>query len=101
MRRTHFTPSTQRVGRVLLCGLAILFSGCHKPTDHPPPVEPRHLDSISVTPPGSRMAAGTRRAFVATALFDDGSTEDYTAKVTWSSSDGSKAAFFDDHCLEG
>jgi trimeric autotransporter adhesin len=44
-----------------------------------------HLVSISVTPSPVTIAAGTKQAFIATGIFDDGSTQMLTS-VTWSSS---------------
>jgi trimeric autotransporter adhesin len=44
-----------------------------------------HLVSISVTPSPVTIAAGTKQEFVATGIFDDGSTQMLTS-VSWSSS---------------
>jgi hypothetical protein len=43
------------------------------------------IQSISVTPTGRSIAAGTQLAFTATGEFDDGSTQTITNDVTWSS----------------
>ncbi|HJV64810.1 MAG TPA: Ig-like domain-containing protein [Geomonas sp.] len=51
-----------------------------------------NLVSIQVTPSLPGIAAGTTQQFSATALFDDGSKQDFTSSVTWSSSSSSVAA---------
>ena len=45
------------------------------------------LVTIEVTPANSSVAAGQTRQFTATGLFSDGTTQDLTGRVTWSSSD--------------
>ena len=45
------------------------------------------LVSIEVTPADASIADGTTQQFTATGLYTDGSTQDLTAEVTWSSSD--------------
>lgn len=47
------------------------------------------LQSIEVTPANPSIANGTRQPFTATGRFDDGSAQDLTAAVTWTSSDPS------------
>ena len=49
------------------------------------------LVSIAVTPPSSTIAANTDQQFKATGTYTDGSTQDITGTVNWSSSDTSKA----------
>ncbi|MFZ5439380.1 MAG: beta strand repeat-containing protein [Myxococcota bacterium] len=44
------------------------------------------LVSLQVSPATPSLPLGTRRAFTATGLFSDGSTQDLTAQVTWTSS---------------
>src|SRR5207247_940077 len=44
------------------------------------------LSSIEVTPIAPSIAAGTRLAFTATGLYSDGSTQNLTRGVIWSSS---------------
>ncbi len=44
------------------------------------------LNSITVTPPGPIIARGTTVQLTATGQFSDGSTQDLTSSVTWSSS---------------
>ncbi len=47
------------------------------------------LQTIDVAPPNPSIANGTRQQFAAAGHFDDGSTQDLTATVTWTSSDAS------------
>jgi len=49
------------------------------------------LTQILVEPTNSRVAAGFTRRFFATGIYTDGSREDLTSSVNWSTSDGSKA----------
>jgi trimeric autotransporter adhesin len=49
------------------------------------------LQSVEVTPPNSHAAAGTSEQLAATAVYSDGSHQDVTMLVTWSSSDTSHA----------
>jgi hypothetical protein len=44
------------------------------------------LTSISVGPPDSTVAAGQSKQFTATGLYSDGSKQDVSSSVTWSSS---------------
>ncbi len=66
--------------RVSLSAVAVLFIGCGEVASTPLMV------SIEVTPEGS-VPLGATQQFTATATFDDDSTSDVTAQVTWSSSD--------------
>lgn len=50
------------------------------------------LVAIEVTPAGSSLETGFTRQFTATGIFSDGSSQDLTAAVTWSSSMPSIAA---------
>ncbi len=47
-------------------------------------VTPR-LNSIAVTPPNPTIVAGTAQQFTATGTFSDGSMQDLTSSVTWTS----------------
>jgi hypothetical protein len=53
---------------------------------------PPSLSSISVTPANSSIAAGTTQAFKATGTYSNGTTQDLTSQVTWSSSNTAVAA---------
>src|SRR5207245_1656728 len=55
-------------------------------------VGPAALSSISVKPSNSSMAKGTKQHYHATGVYSDGSTQDMTASVTWSSSNTQVAA---------
>jgi trimeric autotransporter adhesin len=50
------------------------------------------LVSIAVTPTTASMPLGTAQQFTATGTFNDGSTQDITGSVTWSSSNTSVAS---------
>jgi len=45
------------------------------------------LDTITITPSTSDLTLGSSQQFVATGNFSDGTTENLTAQVTWTSSD--------------
>ena len=49
------------------------------------------LTSVAVTPTNPSISAGTTQQFTATGSYSDGSTQDITAQVVWSSSDASVA----------
>jgi hypothetical protein len=49
------------------------------------------LSSMSVTPVGSSISAGSTQQFAATGSYSNGSTQDLTSQVTWASSDNSVA----------
>ena len=49
-------------------------------------VGPAALVSIAVTPPNASVALGTKQQFAATGTYTDGSTQDLTGSVLWSSS---------------
>jgi uncharacterized protein YjdB len=54
-------------------------------------VNPAALASIAITPPSPTIALGTTQQFAATGTYTDGSTQDVTTVVTWSSSDATVA----------
>jgi len=58
----------------------------------PPPSSTPSLTSISLTPSGSTIAAGTPQQFKATGSYSDGSSKDLTNNVTWASSAPSVAS---------
>lgn len=49
------------------------------------------LTSISITPPNPSVPKGTSRQLTATGQYSDGSSQDLTTRVVWSSSDPQKA----------
>src|ERR1700735_1541787 len=67
----------------LLCLMAFV-SGCHSSSGSysPPAVQ---LTSIAVGPPDSSLAMGLSSQFTATGLYSDGSKQDLSSQVTWSS----------------
>jgi uncharacterized protein YjdB len=75
------------------CFLSVLLIstmvGCAG-TSSAPPVTVT-LDAISVTPSASSIAFGTTQQFKAMGSFSDGSSQDITSSVTWSSSDNTIA----------
>ncbi len=54
-------------------------------TTQPVTVAPATLSSVVVTPTSTRLAAGTSKQLTATATYSDGSTQNVTGSVTWSS----------------
>jgi uncharacterized protein YjdB len=54
-------------------------------------VNPAALVSIAITPQNPSIALGTTQQFTATGTFTDGSTQDLTSTVTWSSSSSAVA----------
>ena len=50
-------------------------------------ISPAALVAVQVAPTAPVMARGTTRAFTATGLFSDGTTQDLTAQATWTSSE--------------
>lgn len=49
-------------------------------------VSPAHLESIAITPSPVSMPLGTTQQLAATGTYSDGTTQDVTAQVSWSSS---------------
>jgi uncharacterized protein YjdB len=79
-----------KLGSCLLSVLLIsTMVGCAG-TSSAPPVTVT-LDAISVTPSASSIAFGTTQQFKAMGSFSDGSSQDITSSVTWSSSDNTIA----------
>jgi hypothetical protein len=65
----------------------MLFSGCSKSASSSGNGSSPGLTSINVTPMNPTISDGNQQQFKATGNFGDGSTQDLTASVTWSSSD--------------
>lgn len=59
------------------------------------------LASIMVTPGGAFLAKGTQQSFTATGVFSDGTMQDLTTAVSWSSSAGSVAVVDNSTGAEG
>jgi 6-phosphogluconolactonase (cycloisomerase 2 family) len=65
--------------------VGVVFSGCSGGSSTPV------LTALTVTPGTASILAGNQQQFLATALFADGTTQDQTASVTWSSSNSAVA----------
>jgi 6-phosphogluconolactonase (cycloisomerase 2 family) len=65
--------------------VGMIFSGCSGGSSSPV------LTGLTVLPPTASVVAGSQQQFTATALFADGTTQDETATVTWSSSNSAVA----------
>src|SRR5579864_7847287 len=73
----------------LLCVTA-LVSACHSSSgSFAPPTA--HLMSIAVGPPDSTVATGLSSQFTATGVYSDGSKQDLSTQVTWSSANAAAA----------
>src|SRR3984957_10150442 len=74
----------------LLCLMAFV-SGCHSSSGSysPPAVQ---LTSIAVGPPDSSVAMGLSSQFTATGLYSDGSKQDVSSRVIWSSANAGAAS---------
>src|SRR5271155_1138626 len=78
------------VAALWLLGLMVSLSGCHSSSGSysPPPVQ---LTSIEIGPPDSSVAMGLTSQFTATGLYSDGSKQNISALVTWSSANAAAA----------
>ena len=73
----------------LLCVMALL-GACHSSSgSYSPP--PAQLSAIAVGPPDSSIAMGLTSQFTATGLYSDGSKQDISSQVTWSSANTAAA----------
>jgi DNA-binding beta-propeller fold protein YncE len=73
----------------LLCVVAFL-TGCHSSSGSYSP-SPVQLNSIAVGPPDSTVAMGLSSQFTATGLYSDGSKQDLSSQVEWSSANAAAA----------
>ena len=67
----------------------------------PPPPEAALLVSIAVTPVDAQVVVGGTQQFTATGSYDDSSTADITASVTWASDAGTVASVDDSGLATG
>ncbi len=74
---------------ILAISLALLTSACGG--GGTPTVGPPELASIAVTPLDASISLGATQSFSATGTYTDGSTQDLTSSVTWSSSNAAVA----------
>src|ERR1700723_4121239 len=73
----------------LLCVVAFV-GGCHSSSgSYSPP--PAQLASIAVGPPDSTVAMGLSSQFTATGIYSDGSKQDISSQVQWSSANAAAA----------
>src|SRR5271154_5410555 len=64
---------------------ALVFSGCGGGNQAP------RLTALTVAPTSASVVAGSTQQFTVTGLFGDGTTQDETASVTWTSSNSAVA----------
>src|ERR1700723_2654646 len=67
-----------------------LVAGCHSSSGSYSPPTPQ-LAAIAVGPPDSSVAMGLSSQFTATGLYSDGSKQDVSSQVTWSSTNAAAA----------
>jgi phospholipase C len=80
--------SALTAGTTTISATLLSVSGSTTLATAPPP----QLQSISVSPANPSVAIGQNQQFVATGLYADGSTQDLTSSVSWSSSQPAIAA---------
>src|SRR5580698_6074397 len=87
--RAFFCGCQPLAALYLLCVMAFV-GGCHSSSGSysPPAVQ---LTSIAVGPPDSSVAMGLSSQFTATGLYSDGSKQDVSSQVTWSSTNAAAA----------
>jgi len=87
--RAFFGGCKPLVALQLLC-IMTWVSGCHSSSgSYSPPTA--QLTSIAVGPPDSSVAMGLSSQFTATALYSDGSKQDVSSQVAWSSANTAAA----------
>ncbi len=87
--RAFFGGCQRLVALHVLCVMA-LVAGCHSSSgSYSPPAA--QLTSIAVGPPDSSVAMGLASQFTATGLYSDGSKQDISSQVTWSSANAAAA----------
>jgi YVTN family beta-propeller protein len=73
-----------------MLGVMALVAGCHSSSgNYSPPTA--KLTAIAVGPPDSSVAMGLSSQFTATALYTDGSKQDVSSQVAWSSANAAAA----------
>src|SRR5580700_7273570 len=87
--RAFFGGCKALIALHLLCVMA-LVSACHSSSgSYSSPTA--QLTSIAVGPPDSTIATGLSSQFTATGLYSDGSKQDLSSQVTWSSANAAAA----------
>lgn len=89
LARAYFAGTVRVAALVPLCLLA-LVAGCHSSSGSVSPPAAR-LTALAVGPPDSSVAMGLSSQFTATGLYSDGSKQDLSAQVTWSSANAAAA----------
>ena len=87
--RAFFGRCKPVVALHLLCVMAMV-GGCHS-SSGPYSAPTAQLTSIAVGPPDSSVAMGLSSQFTATGLYSDGSKQDISSQVTWSSANAAAA----------
>src|SRR6185312_5043697 len=82
---THGPGKLGAMLRFVCCLVALGLIACGDNTKNNPVAEPT-LQSIGVTPPNLMLAHGMRMQLAATGVYSDGTHQDLTAMVEWSSS---------------
>ncbi len=87
--RALFAAGLRAVALAPLC-VVTLVAGCHSSSGSfsPPTAQ---LTAIAVGPPDSSIAMGLSSQFTATGLYSDGSKQDLSSQVTWSSANAAAA----------
>jgi len=84
-----------RYVRFIALGCALLlfvfFWACGRSTKVSGSLDPATLTSIAVTPANQTLASGNTQQFTATGSFSDGSTQNLSSSVTWSSTNSAAA----------
>ncbi len=90
----HIVEKLDKLGRLSLvlifCCTMLCMPGCGTQSPPPPPPAPT-LTSITVSPLNQSIPIGGTQQFNATGTYSDGTVQDVTTSVTWSSSDTSVA----------
>src|SRR5215468_8311323 len=72
---------------VALALVSALVTGCGSYGNQSPPAPPPGMQSITISPATAQLELGANQQFTATATLPDGSNQDVTQSVSWSSSD--------------
>jgi trimeric autotransporter adhesin len=92
LRATRFARLSfvsKSAGALILLNIVALLAGCSSSHNTTPP--PVVLDGIAVGPPDISVAVGLTNQFNATGLYSDGSKQDISAQVAWSSANSNMA----------
>src|ERR1700736_4458505 len=89
--RAFFAKAKPTVALHLLFIVGLL-AGCHSSSGsfHAPPTA--QLTGIAVGPPDSSVAMGLSSQFTATGMYSDGSKQDVSSQVIWSSANAAAAS---------